>query len=317
MKFNKISITTGLILLSVLGIQAAPPSVIVLPDDQWCIENGYFTVVNKRGKERKVPDLTKAFQENRELVNVVPAINDLLAQSGLKAINFAAQNESDDEEDAIEEFYEGAESGAGLETNSLDYILNKFKPDITLRLGWNVNQYGFDYNCSYRLSATDAYSNKEIATVTSETATTKRSVPLAATLKNAAQEQMSDFVGKMTEHKEDLETNGREIRLRIGIIGNGAGTNMNSEFSGKTLRSIIYDWVMDNTVNHQATEASASRNRVRYTGVRIPLRDSNQRPMQATQFVEQLQKYLQATYGIRSENVSSGLGSGRLMIGEK
>ena len=317
MKLNKLILTTGAVLLGAICLQAAPPAVMVLPDAQWCIENGYYTVENKRGKESKVPDYEKAFKENRELVNVVPAINDLLAQNGLKAINYLAQTESEDEEDAVEEFYEGAESGASLETNSLDAILNKFKPDITLRLGWNVNQYGFDYNCSYRLSATDAYSNKEIATVTSETATTKRNVPLAATLKNAAQEQMSDFVGKMMEHKEDLENNGREIRIRVGIIGNGSGTNMNTEFNGKELSQIIYEWISDNTVNHQFQEASSTRNRLRYTGVRIPLKGSDGRPMQAKQFVGQLQKYLQSTCGIRSENVTSGLGAGRLMIGEK
>lgn len=316
MNFNKILVASFCALVASCMLNAAPPQVMVLPDDQWCIENKFYTVQNKRGKETKIADYERAFKESRELVNVVPAIGQLLGDMGLKLINFASQNDSDDEDDAVDEFYEGAESGAGVESNSLDAILNKFKPDITLRLGWNVNQNGFDYNCSYRLVATDAYSNKEIAAVTSETAVTKRSVPVQACIKNAVAEHMNDFAARLNEHKEDMGKNGREISINVGIIS-GSGINMNTEFGGKELGTIIYDWISDNTVNHQFQESSSTRNRLRYKGVRIPMEDSSGRPIQAKQFVTNLQKYLQSNYGIRAENVSSGLGKGRLMIGEK
>lgn len=79
----------------------------------------------------------------------------------------------------------------------------------------------------------------------------------------------------------------------------------------------IYEWLNDNTVNHVFSQRNATRNRLQFEQVRIPLKDSRGVVFQARQFVTQLQKYLNSNFGISAENTTKGLGSGRLYIGEK
>lgn len=288
----------------------APPTVMFLPDKTWCNEMNYVTRTERNGKTRVSEKYDEAFL-NSDLKNVVTQLNTLLSENGLNPKTYGESAENDDDEEAEEEMFEGAQSGSGLESNSYDDVLNKLKPDIIIKLGWNQNKVGFNYTCSYRLEAVDTYSGKSIAAVTAETPTVKTTIPLAAALKNAATEHMSNFAGKLQEHFDDIQTNGREITLTTRIIGNGEGTNFNTEFGGKELGTIIDDWIRDNTQNHVYSQRNATRNRMQFEQMRIPLN------MNARQFVTKLQNYLKSTYGIVAENTTKGLGSGRLYIGEK
>jgi hypothetical protein len=294
----------------------APPTVMVLPDKTWCNEMGYVIRSERNGKTRVSEDYDKAFL-NSDLKNVVVNLNDLLKENGLPPKDFGATSEIDDDEEAEEEMFEGAESGEGLAENSYEAVLNKLKPDIIIKIGWNVNKQGFNYNVSYRLEALDSYTGKSIAAVTAETATVKTTVGLAACIKNAATEHMDNFVSKLQSHFDDLQANGREVTVTLRIIDNGSGTNFNTEFGGQELNEIIHQWMDDNTVNHSYSERNATRNRLQYEQVRIPFRDSRGTSMQARQFVAQLQKYLKSNFGIVAENTTKGLGAGRLYIGEK
>lgn len=311
--------TLGVSLAMVSGISAyaAPPTIMVLPDKVWCNSQGYVETINANGKQRIVEDYGKAFLDS-ELKNVTTAINSLMQDRNFPLKDYAAQDESDDDDDMFDEAFSGAESGSEVQGNAIDQLLQKTRPDILLRIGWDVNKVGFQYNLSYRLEAVDAYSNKAVASVTGESAPTARTTPVAACLKQAAADHIDEFAGKLMSYFDDVQTNGREIRVLLRIIDNGSGLTFNQEYGGKELSQIIYDWMSDNTVSHQFNERTASRNRLAYDQVRIPLKDSNGRPMQARQFVAQLQRYLaSAPYSIRAENSSPTLGVGRLMLGEK
>jgi hypothetical protein len=317
MKTLKLLIVIALILLGVTTMSAgAPPTVMILPDKTWCNEMDYVVRSERNGKTRVTEDYDKAFL-NSDLKNVVVSLNDLMKENGLPAKDYGASSEIDDDEEAEEEMFEGAESGAGLAEDSYDAVLNKLKPDIIIKLGWNVNKVGFNYSVSYRLEALDSYTGKSIAAVTAETATVKTTVALAACIKSAAKDHMDNFVSKLQSHFDDLQENGREVTVSLRIIDNGSGTNFNTEFGGMELNEIIHKWMDDNTVNHAFSERNATRNRLQYEQVRIPFKDSHGTSMQARQFVAQLQKYLKSNFGIIAENTTKGLGAGRLYIGEK
>lgn len=296
---------------------ATPPTIMVLPDKVWCNAQGYVETINANGKQRIVEDYGRAFLDS-ELKNVTTAINSLMQDRNFPLKDYAAQDESDDDDDMFDEAYSSAETGSEVQGNAIDQLLQKTRPDILLRIGWDVNNVGFKYNISYRLEAVDAYSNKAVASVTGESAPTARTTPVAACLKQAAADHIDEFAAKLMAYFEDVQTNGREIRVLLRIVDNGDGLTFNQEYGGKELSQIIYDWMSDNTVNHQFNERTSSRNRLAYDQVRIPLRDANGRPMQARQFVAQLQRFLASSpYSIVSENSSPTLGVGRLMLGEK
>lgn len=301
--------------LSVMGagmmMAGAPPTIMFLPDKTWCQKNGFILATEHNGKTRYNEKYDEAFMQNSDLKNVVVQLNGLMKDNGLPVKDYGTTSELDDEKEAEEELYEG-DGGEEMEMTPYEAAMNKLRPDIIIKIGWDVNKVGFNYSMSYRLEALDSYSGKSIAQVTAETPTLKTTVPMAAALKNAATEHMPMFIARLQEHFDDLQENGREITLACRIGGNGSGENFNTEYGDKELSTIITDWMNDNTVNHVYSTRGASRNRMSFEQVRIPFKDSNGRVMQAKEFVDQLKRYLKSTYGISGENTTKGLGSGRL-----
>lgn len=313
MKLLKYLLSTVCGAVCALSSQAgAPPTVMILPDKTWCNENGYVDRTERNGKVRITEKYDEAFL-NSDLTNLKTQLNALMKDNGLPTKDYGASSEIDDEEEMEEEAYsEDSQSGGEMATTDYEMLLSKLRPDILIKVGWNVNKVGFNYTCSYRLEALDSYSGKSIAAVTAETPTLKTTIPVAAAIKNAATQYMSEFVSRLQEHFDDLQENGREITVACRIGNNGSGINFNSEFDGKELSTIISDWMNDNTVNHVYSTRSSSRNRINFEQVRIPFRDANGRTMQAKEFVDQLKRHLRSTCNLKSENTTKGLGAGRL-----
>lgn len=313
MKLSKIVLSTAVAAVSVLTLNAgAPTTVMFMPDKTWCNANNYVERSERNGKTRITEKYDEAFL-NSDLKNVVVQLNGLMKDNGLPVKDYGATSEIDDEEEMEEEAYnDDTQSGGTMDMTNYEALMNKLRPDIIIKIGWDVNKVGFNYTMSYRLEAIDSYSGKSIAQVTAETPTMKTTVPVAAALKNAATEHMGAFIGRLQEHFDDLQTNGREITVACRIGNNGSGINFNSEYDGKELSTIISDWMNDNTVNHVYSTRNSSRNRISFEQVRIPFKDSAGRVMQAKEFVDQLKRYLRSNYNLKSENTTKGLGAGRL-----
>ena len=313
MTLKKILSAVVLSTISIFALNAgAPPTVMFLPDKAWCNANGYVSQSERNGRTRITENYDQAFL-NTDLKNVVVQLNGLLKDNGLVPKDYGTTTELDDEEEAEEDAYNNdTQSGGSLDATDYELMLNKLRPDIIIKIGWDKNSVGFNYTLSYRLEAIDSYSGKSIAQVTAETASVKTTVGVAAVLKSAATEHMSTFVGRLQEHFDDLQENGREITVACRIGNNGSDINFNSEFDGKELSTIISDWMNDNSVNHVYSTRNSSRNRINFEQVRIPFKDENGRVMQAKEFVDRLKHYLRDTIGLKSENTTKGLGTGRL-----
>lgn len=294
---------------------AAPPKLTIIPDKTWCISKGYVIESNRNGKVVQREDYDKALVDP-DFKNVQLAIASIMADRNFPVVDAASQQESDDEDEMFDEAFEGAESGSGVQTNAYDELLKRAKPDITLKVGWNVNTAGSIYSADYRIEAIDSYSNKSVAPIAGQTGEMRRTVPLSVALKQTAKNNMDDFCMKLQNYFDDLQTNGREIRLDVRIVDNGEGITMNEEYGGEELREIIYNWVSDNTVNHQFSQRNSGRNMARFDQVRIPFFDVNGRPMDASRWVKGLQDKLKSL-GLKAENASTGLGAARIYIGEK
>lgn len=300
-----------ILFISTVAINAgAPPTVMFLPDKTWCNTNGFIKTSERNGKTRYSEMYDEAFMQNPELKNVVVQLNGLMKDNGLPTKDYGAQSEIDDEEENEEALYEGESDGAEMEMTPYEAAMNKLRPDIIIKVGWEVNKVGFNYTLTYRLEAVDSYSGKSVAQVTADTPTTKISVPVSSALKAAATEHMSQFIARMQEHFDDLQANGREITLACRLSPNG-GSNFNTEFGGKALGIIISEWLDDNTVNHAYSTRSSTRNRLQFEQVRIPFRNAQGRTMAAKEFAEQLRNHLK-TLGLAGENTTKGIGAARI-----
>ena len=83
--------------------QAKKPTLMVVPSDVWCNQNGYMMEFDNEGSKVKVPDYKKAFQSNSDLLLAISKINGLMADRGfpLKNMESAIKTmESNSAEDA-------------------------------------------------------------------------------------------------------------------------------------------------------------------------------------------------------------------------
>ena len=116
-----------------------------------------------------------------------------MAERNFPVISGESQSEADDEDEMLDEAFEGAETGSGVQTNAYDELLKRNKPDITLKIGWNINNAGSIYSADYRIEAIDTYSNKSVAPIAGRTGEMRRTVPLSVALKQTAKNNMDDF----------------------------------------------------------------------------------------------------------------------------
>lgn len=300
----------------VFGTRAAAPTIMVLPDKTWCTQNHYVDRVEKQGKTRIIEKYEEAFIGSTDLKNVKTTLNKLFADQGFPLQDAEASLSATDEEEDEEEFMESEEGGDGVAMTPYDMLMNKCKPDITLKVGWEVNSVGFDQCITYRIEAIDSYSNKSVAVSNGTGPVMKRNVPLAVMLEQSVLDKMPVLTEQLMRYFDDIQTNGREISLRVRLW-DSAPFSLTTDFGGKELSEIIYNWISDNTINHQFTEASSSPKAARYTQVRVPLKDESGRPLQARQYVDKLRRYLEGTFSVSSANRTAALGRGVIVLGNK
>lgn len=307
MQIKRTILALAIAFLSAAAAEAgAPPSVSFIPDKTWCKKMGYGKNVERRDKMVFTEDVLLAFENNSDLKNVTVELNKLFSDNfGINAKDITSSSEADDEEELEMELYEGEEGGTA-ELTAYEQAIQKLRPDILIKIGWDKNPVGFNYTLTYRMEAIDTYSNKSIASVLAHSAVMNSSVTINQTITKLTNDNMSEFANKMQEHFDDIQANGREIKVTLNVK-NTSTTNMNSEIDGKDLSVIIKEYVHDNSIGHQYSERSATRNRIQYEQVRIPVKSN------AKEFMDGLSAHLKK-YGIKCENITKGLGDGRLAL---
>lgn len=310
--------TAALALIPVItSAQAKKPTIMVIPADTWCYENGFMNTYNNQGKETKVPDYESAVQENMDLVNVITKIGELMADRGFPLKDLAATVRNINQSNAEDEMTVSRTSGATLAESTLDRLLNRAKADILVELAWKINSVGPKKSVTYTLRGIDAYTGKQVAAAQG-TGPQSFSAEVPVLLEEATLERLDNFASQLQAHFDDLLENGREVTVNIRVFDNGSGLSLEDEYDGEMLTDIIDDWMAQNTVNHRYSLTDATDNMMRFEQVRIPLYRENGTAMDTRYFVRTLSKYLaKQPFGIQSKILTKGLGRADLVLGEK
>lgn len=301
----------------ITSAQAKKPTIMVIPADTWCYENGFMDTYNNQGKETKVPDYESAVQENMDLVNVITKIGELMADRGFPLKDLAATVRNINQSNAEDEMTVSRTSGATLAESPLDRLLNRAKADILVELAWKINNVGPKKSVTYTLRGIDAYTGKQVAAAQG-TGPQSFSAEVPVLLEEATLEHLDNFASQLQAHFDDLLENGREVTVNIRVFDNGSGLSLEDEYDGEMLTDIIDDWMAQNTVNHRYSLTDATDNMMRFEQVRIPLYRENGTAMDTRYFVRTLSKYLaKQPFGIQSKILTKGLGRADLVLGEK
>ena len=294
--------------------QAKKPTLMVVPADNWCVQNNFMDKFDDQGTEVLVPNYKRVLQNSSDCYNVITKINTLMSDRNFPLKDLSAVIKSMDSNSAMNAVTT-SKSGAGLAESPLDLIKRNANADILIELNWQVNTVGPKRSITYSLAAKDAYTDKQIAG-TQGTGTPSFAAEMPVLLEEAVVGNMDNFCAQLQAHFDDMMENGREVALEIKVIDNGSGIDLSSEYGGDELTDIIDDWVSDNTVNHRYNLSSGSENYLKFEQVRIPLYQANGRPNDTRRWARELSKVLTSKYQVPNRVDIRGLGKAVIMIGE-
>lgn len=297
--------------------QAKKPTLMVVPADVWCHDNGYYNRTETQGTSTYIPDYGRAFQENSDLYNVTAKIGELMSERGFPLKDMATAIKDVNRSEAEDMMISSRTTGSAITETPLERLLNRAKADIMVELSWKVNTVGPKQSVTYTLRGIDAYTNKQIA-ATQGTGQPSFTSSVPSLLEETVIEQMDNFLAQLQSHFDDLVDNGREVTVNVRIFDNGSGLTFESEYGDLELTDVIDDWMSDNTVNHRYNLTDASETRLRFEQVRIPLYRPNGSAMDTRSFATGLRRFLnKAPYNIPVKLLTKGLGRVDVILGEK
>lgn len=298
------------LLIMALHGQAKKPTLMVVPSDAWCNKNGYMIEFDNQGITTKVPDYTKAVQENTDLLLVISKLNGLMAEREFPLKNLETVLKGLTNDRGLNAVRTSRETGAAISESPVDQIIKTARADIILQLTWTVNTMGPKKSITYNLQGLDAYTYKQIATAVG-TGAPSFSVELPVLLEEAVAENMEDFTYTLQEHFDDMFEKGREVTLQILTWDDWDGDLDELTFE-------VEDWLDANTIEGRFSTTDVTDSYALFDQVRMPLFNERGRALAARNFFRGLSKTLSAPpYNIPNKLATEGLGKVTLILGGK
>ena len=292
--------------------QMSPPHVMIVPDLIYCKTNGYVQQFDNMGVVETVPDYEKALTEDPSLhaalmqvaqlitdrnsdiviVDLIEAINNAKADAAMAAANGGDVSESVDEA-----------------------VIRASEADILVKVQFDLLKHGPQYQVSYTITGTDAYTNQAFAPISGMGAPSTSANPVVL-LREAVFANMDAFLDKMLSYYAGMATKGRMVAFEIKTTA-GSSVNMNSKVGEYTLREQIEDFLYDNSVEGKGLERVQSGSTfMKYQGVYSPLIATirgRQRKQGAKDVAQRLVNYL-AENNVTAEYKIRGLGKVNIYI---
>lgn len=289
-----------------------PPHVMVVPDLIYCKAHGYVQQFDNNGITETVPDYERALSEDPSLhavltqvaqlindrnqdiviIDLLEAINNAKADAAMAAANNGDQSES------VEEA-----------------IIRNSEADILIKVQFDLLKNGPQYQVSYTITGTDAYTNRIFAPVEGMGAPSTSANPVVL-LREAVYNNMNAFLDKVLAYYTGMTTKGRMVAFEIKTTSTSA-VNMSSKVGEYTLREQIEDFLYDNSVDGNGLDRVKSGNTfMQYQGVYIPLVATirgRQRKQGAKDVAQKMVTYLEQK-GVTADYKVRGLGKVNIYI---
>ena len=296
--------------------QAKKPTLMVVPSDAWCKQNGYTQSYDNQGTIETISDYKAAVSSDMQLNAVISKINNLMADRGFP-LKDLQQTIKSLNTDAAEDALILSKKGSQIIESPLDKLRQRAKADIILEIEWSINKIGPKSSVTYNLRGLDAYSNKQVAG-SEGTGKGSFSAEIPVLLEEAVQDHMDMFAQRLQNHFDDMMENGREVTLVFKVFDDGSGLNFEQEYNDYELNEIIDNWLSDNCVNHRFNKSDATESMILYEQVRIPLYKNNGSAMDTYSFARDIARFFKKEpYNISIKTVNKGLGKCELIFGEK
>ena len=299
------------------------PTIMVIPADVWCNDNGYMTSYDDMGTTRWVPDYKLALQTNSEIRSAIASIGNIMADYNFPLKNLEAELRRLQKEEAEMAVITSKDSFAMLGESPVDKLRRTAQCDILIDVAFRKVQNGPFSQIVFNITAIDAYSSLEVAACP-PVQTEAVDAPIEILLDRAVQDVKATFATKIQQYFENTYEKGRNARI---LLKRWEDTYMDFEsdvaYAGQEaeLGEVIQVWMTEHCVGGQFNLVNASENTLDFNPARIPVRGTNlagkEIPIDAAGFVRPLAKWLKNEYGIESKVLPKGLGEAWLVIGGK
>ncbi len=302
--------------------QAKKPTIMVVPSDIWCVQNGYTAGVDGNGRE--IPDYQKAMQNSSEMRAVITAMGGIMAGRDFPMKSLEAELKKLGGDDALLSAMAMDQGDMRfIKESNVDKLLRSAKADIIVDVAFEVKS-GMRTQTVFNVQALDAYTSKIISGNTGASTASGASIDLL--LAESVESYIDQFTSDLQSHIDDLFTHGREVRVAM-MRWEDCNVDFETYFDYNgmeaELADIIEVWIAEKTVEGRYSTEQRSANMLRFEQVRIPLYATNiagrEVAIDAASWLRPLSAELRKeTYGsIPCQIVTKGLGEVWLIMGQK
>lgn len=287
------------------------PSIMVVPGDAWCNNNGFM----QQSDNKHYPDYRRALLEDKDLINVISKINIIMADRGFPLENLETALKILKTED-VERILYTAKDGSSIQSSLLDNLYRAAAADLVLQLSWNINKIGPKSSVTFNLQALDSYTTKQVAGVQG-TGNPSFSADVSTLLEEAVLSHMDVFCDRLMQHFMEVYEKGREISIDV-MLGESASCDFTTEFDDYELTEVVTRQIARNAVNHSFSKGPSTEMLLQYRSVRMPVIDADGMPMDAYAFARQVARALKkGPYNLTTKVIAKGLGKAVVIIGEE
>lgn len=284
--------------------------MLVLPSDQLMQRFGCIRTEVSLGKQLQVRDYNSYLLTDPDAKFIIASIQSAFIEFGYPLNDLEQTLKSINDQEMVDEV-------SGIKKDSKTILLTNARPDIILELDYDMttDRSSRDYSKSltYTLRAIDAFSNKVVATI--QAAGVKNAKGNTATMMGEAiQKNSKDFTKQINKHFDDLIANGRDITMRVMIDANESFTMSDESIYGDTYADFILDYMKVNTLMGTYNLQRNTDTEMYFANVRIKTLNDNGTQYSAYDFARELSKALNKECGVKSKNVTQGLGDAMIII---
>lgn len=290
--------------------QTQKPTMLVLPSDQLMQRFGCIRTEVSLGKQLQVRDYNSYLLTDPDAKFIIASIQSAFIEFGYPLNDLEQTLKSINDQEMLDEV-------SGIKKDSKTILLTNARPDIILELDYDmtIDRSSRDYSKSltYTLRAIDAFSNKVVATI--QAAGVKNAKGNTASMMGEAiQKNSKDFTKQINNHFDDLIANGRDITMRVMIDANESFTMSDESIYGDTYADFILDYMKVNTMMGTYNLQRNTDTEMYFANVRIKTLNDNGTQYSAYDFARELSKALNKECGVKSKNVTQGLGDAMIII---
>jgi hypothetical protein len=317
MKKITLAIFIALFSVATFAQKAKKPTIMVVPSDVWCGENGFMQEFNNQGTITRIPDYKRALQSDPTLLQVISQINGMMAERGFPLKNLESALKTLEKQAADDNMRQSSKTGGGVSSSPTDELKKVAKADIWMQITYIVNGRGMK-SIQFTLQGLDAFTDKEIATATGNGEPSTASTP--ELMQEAVLAHIDNFNSTLMTYFDDMFVNGREVVVRIKVWDDWGEDLETEDYGDDELGILIEDWMSDLTVNGVFNLTDATENMMLFEQVRIPIFYVTSKGKERAYDVRRLGKDLRnklKEIGLEAKAENEGLGTVTLWIGHK